>query len=281
MNAMRRRYAPEGNLCANSFTLVNRTERVYIRWTLNSKGQNVTSRKTTMTMPRLKHVVEKGPRTIVPLAEKTNRKLTAYLAAAGAAGIGLLAATQPAEARVIYTQTNISVGDPVAIDLNGDGTKDITFIIGGGGSNEVFFYASIPVGNGVFKSGAPAFFGVPFGPGEQFAGSVVRLASFYCCSAGTGSGGQWAGKTNRYLGVRFLISGTKHYGWIRMSVVNLTATITGYAFETIPNKSIKAGTVGGPLVADNATTTLSRQTPATLGLLARGSEAISIWRREE
>jgi uncharacterized repeat protein (TIGR03803 family) len=72
---------------------------------------------------------------------------------------------------------------------------------------------------------------------------------------------------NRYLGVMFKIKGKIHYGWARLSVqvqfpLTITATLTGYAYETIPNKAIIAGKTKGP--EDSA------EQPATLGRLALG-----------
>ena len=75
--------------------------------------------------------------------------------------------------------------------------------------------------------------------------------------------------------MKFTINGKVHYGWARLSVTNLkgkfriTATLTGYAYETIPNKPIIAGKTKGPDVI---------ALPATLGHLARGS-GLSAWRR--
>jgi hypothetical protein len=66
-----------------------------------------------------------------------------------------------------------------------------------------------------------------------------------------------------------MIEGKSHYGWARMSVeikgTNLTATLTGYAYETIPNKPIIAGKTHG-------------KDEATLGHLATGASAIPAWR---
>jgi len=73
-----------------------------------------------------------------------------------------------------------------------------------------------------------------------------------------------------------MIKGKTHYGWARMSVrvkgTNLAATLTGYAYETIPNKQIIAGKTKGPDV-------ITAQ-PATLGHLAAGASAIPAWRTE-
>lgn len=47
------------------------------------------------------------------------------------------------------------------------------------------------------------------------------------------------GVTNRYLGLEFKVNGNVHYGWVRLNFpFSKGATITGYAYETIPNKPI-------------------------------------------
>jgi hypothetical protein len=97
--------------------------------------------------------------------------------------------------------------------------------------------------------------------------------------SGVGTGqdsdvGPWVGKgkgvRNRYLGLKFVIHGKVHYGWARLSVTlghhrqydDVSGTLTGYAYETIPNKPIIAGQITGPDV-------ITVQ-PETLGRLARG-----------
>jgi hypothetical protein len=89
--------------------------------------------------------------------------------------------------------------------------------------------------------------------------------------------GPWANVANRYLGLKFQIKGKTHYGWARMTVklsrADITATLTGYAYETIPNRPIVAGKTKGPDV-------ITVQ-PASLGHLAAGAAAIPAWRRSE
>jgi len=72
--------------------------------------------------------------------------------------------------------------------------------------------------------------------------------------------------TNRYLGFKFKIRGATHYGRARLDV-SLTngivvGTLTGYAYETIPNKPIIAGKTKGPDVITVHS--------GTLGALAAG-----------
>jgi hypothetical protein len=105
---------------------------------------------------------------------------------------------------------------------------------------------------------------------------------------------RWFSATNRYLGLKFKIKGRIHFGWARLSVVGrqrITATLTGYTYETIPGKAIKAGQTKG--TADDPTNSdlgpdaslnsfiSDTQQPATLGALAMGAPGLSIWRREE
>jgi len=110
------------------------------------------------------------------------------------------------------------------------------------------------------------------------------------CQCGhTSTFGPWDNVANRYLGLKFKIHGKTHHGWARLSIqwVNgsFTATLTGYAYETIPNKPIIAGdkkaessSVEQP---NPAALTIPTPKPASLGLLAMGSPALSIWRRKE
>ena len=89
--------------------------------------------------------------------------------------------------------------------------------------------------------------------------------------------GPWAnggeGVKNRYLGLRLIIKGKIHYGWARLNVKvtlapSITATLTGYAYETIPNKPIVAGKEHG-------------EDEATLGRLAQGASGVAARRHKK
>jgi hypothetical protein len=140
-------------------------------------------------------------------------------------------------------------------------------------------------------AGAKIAFGEKFQIPGHAAGMVDR--KFY---SGSNTAqfwkGPWAnggkGSTNRYLGFKFKISGQFHYGWARLTVLTpahggWTATLTGYAYETVANKGIVAGQT-----SDSDTTTEMNPTaptspfrPASLGLLGLGAVGLSIWRRKE
>jgi len=232
------------------------------------------------------------PRATARINSKLEKNLAAYMAAAGATGVGLLAIAQPAEAKVVYTATNVTVTTPIAIDLNQDGVTDFTLGFVAGIEHSFFVDVTPTKGNSVRGNGSAAcgFFGVPIGPGEKFVtnsylGEGVRMAGFFGYGIST-SFGPWVNATNRYLGFKFLINGQTHYGWARVSVTNeiRNVVLTGYAYETTPNKNIVEGHTFGPEKA-NVIAPSDLLVPApefpTLGMLARGSDGLSIWRRDQ
>jgi hypothetical protein len=115
--------------------------------------------------------------------------------------------------------------------------------------------------------------------------------------------GKWANVNNHYLGLSFKIRGKIHYGWARLSVAvqqdhKITATLTGYAYETIPKKEIHAGQTQmaqylGQMTVSDSTHDLDTLEavgpisgpasrilqPASLGRLARGTQYVPVGRR--
>lgn len=235
-------------------------------------------------------------RTASPINSKLEKKLAAYIAAAGAAGVGMLAVTQSAEAKVVFTATNVAVTQSTPIDLNNDGIADFAFEFWAPGWHSVYLDVAPQVkGNAVRaignSSAACGFLGVPVGPGEKFftnsySGHGVRMAAFFSDGSTSRSFGPWANVTNRYLGFKFLINGQVHYGWARVSVSKYVRNVelTGYAYETVPNTKILEGYTSGPVEAAGfapADLLAPVQQPASLGMLARGADGLAIWRREE
>jgi len=80
------------------------------------------------------------------------------------------------------------------------------------------------------------------------------------------------------MGVRFLINGETHYGWIRMSVTaapyQVTDYITGYAYNTVANQPISAGEGARKPVRAGLD-------PGTLGILGLGAAGLALWRKKE
>jgi len=234
------------------------------------------------------------PRQTASVNPKLDKSLAAYMAAAGAAGVSMLALSQPAEAKIVYTPVHVTIGPRTAfpLDLNNDGVND--FVI----SNWQYGHAShlsivqeasaneVMVKNLAYGSAADLFAGVAIGPNRVFekAGFMAQQSSV---SGNSRNGGPWDNAHNRYLGLKFSLNGETHYGWARVTVTakgSIVATLTGYAYETVPNRPIIAGKTSGPVAAgaiDPEEMRAPSHRPATLGILARGADALAIWRRDE
>jgi hypothetical protein len=210
-----------------------------------------------------------------------------YAIGASAAGVGVLALAQTADAKIIYTPTHqvLLSRNSIVIDLNHDNTPDFavsehsTVFRGGINVCGNGSFGSYPClgsqkgpnqvrGTGEFASALRA--GVQISSYKRFRPAHLVMASWNCASSTScrelDTRGLWNKKTKRYLGLRFLIQGKIHYGWARLNVnkYGTKAVLTGYAYETIPGKSIKAGQTKG---GDEASPEIG-----TLGALARGAE---------
>jgi hypothetical protein len=235
------------------------------------------------------------------LSVSLHRQLNMYALAAGAAGVGTLALAQPADAKIIYTPAHrvIKVHEKYLLDLNHDGKIDFTIANSASCATDECFsdlFQQPAVGNGVmgytkatsYNSAWALKRGVRIGPRGQFLDRTTEMVGIRSAYPFSYVFGKWVNVQGRYLGLRFKVKGQTHYGWARLSVQvvrpphpSITATLTGYAYETIPDKPIIAGATKGP--DDGEPTSLNTPTPepATLGALAMGAPGLSIWRRDE
>ena len=192
-----------------------------------------------------------------------HRRLNSYALAASAAGVSFLALAQPSEAKIVYTRTHHVIADAGSykLDLNHDGVIDLSFqnmfrtvtcTTDGACSYVEQLVTRLAANNEVVYNvfGAVAMkAGMRIGPKRAFHPGLEMMATIGTHSS-RGPGGSWINVKNRYLGIKFEINRETHYGWARLSVqvqlpFTLTATLTGYAYETVPNKSIVAGqTIG-------------------------------------
>jgi len=220
------------------------------------------------------------PRVATRLSSSFHHRLSLYALAVTAVSAGPLAVTPKAEAKVIYTPAHVIVGNGglqrYDLDLNHDGVTDITFETFLGGCTDgcqALLDVLLPSGNRFRgeKAGAGIDYVSALRPGVKIDGSGMLDCPSFCemAASGTGAygpGGEWLNVNNRYLGLRFTINGKNHYGWARLSVAvkptRVRATLTGYAYETIPNKRIISGKIKGSNV-------ITAQ-PGSLGDLARG-----------
>jgi hypothetical protein len=245
-----------------------------------------------------------------------NRQVAQYSLAAAVAGVSMLALVQPTAGEVVVTRKTIpiplaprTVPEPVTISIANNGIENFNFYLNSSvtsvGLRELVVVSVDPGQNGAHNQviAGGSFYGkaLALERGVKIGPAAVPSASFGSFGAlveGTNSNtgsfysrGFWAGNLkNRYLGVRFLINGKFHYGWIRLTVTTnvklrkptLSATITGYAYETVPDKPILAGTTGIAASAEVQVPEKNKnQVGPSLGMLAAGVEGLTVWRREE
>jgi hypothetical protein len=201
------------------------------------------------------------------LSESLHHHLNNYALAASAAGVGMLASAPPAEAKVVYYHVHhvIGVNTNYKLDLNHDGVVDFILSNKGSCSGDLCGDSLFVVkerANGVagqaagHRSAYALSRGTLIGPKQPFLGRL--MASCFSVNGGCSLVyGQWLNVTDRYLGFKFRAKGQTHYGWARLNVTIyaglVTGTLTGYAYETTPNKPIIAGRTKGPDVVDHAT----------------------------
>jgi hypothetical protein len=241
---------------------------------------------------------------LAKLSKSLRHRLDTYAIAASAAGVGILASAQTSEAKVVYTPANIPISGIVSVDLNNDGIVDFGINLFGYGA-EAFMAATSIGQNRVWGDGFLAshlLAGVLVGPNpKKFAlGNVgcgpssrshtcKAMNSFFDFSGYFSSAGPWAKTKNGYLGLKFYIKGKVHFGWARLHRAKLDENwvLTGYAYETVARKPIITGQKKGPeeISSVGYATPLVHSAPdlrpTTLSMLALGSPALSIRRREQ
>jgi hypothetical protein len=216
------------------------------------------------------------------LNDRLDKRLLAYMAAAGAAGVSVLAMTQPANAKVVYTKTNqLITWNGEKIDLNHDGTPDFGF--DGYGIGNYFAGDVAPLRfNKMMSYAKPLPAGVSVGPGGKFEAGREMMVGDFANSVSTAFLGPWIGVQNEYMGFEFNIKGAAHFGWARFSVTDQGGvTLTGYAYETVSLKPIVTGDTGaGDSSEDEKSQTApAEETPTpTLGVLARGAAGLAMRR---
>jgi hypothetical protein len=248
-------------------------------------------------------------RKTVDLSEGVHQQLNAYALSASAAGVTLLALSQPSAAKIVYTPTHQVIRTnhnyPLALNHKLADFNIINTNCTYGSRCNSSTYARLEVGaaswpwsgNAVESTGGNQYQAAALKAGARISGArrFIRGASMASQFVGLGVShtrtlGRWVNVSDRYLGLKFKINGNFHYGWARLNVkvlrgqFKITAILTGYAYETIPNKAIIAGATEGPDdEAQPAPAGIKTHTPepATLGMLALGAPGLAIWRREK
>jgi hypothetical protein len=251
------------------------------------------TRKMVKLSPRLDGELRSYAATAVANSS-ANRGITAAVAIS-AIGLSLAPGLS---AEIVYTPANQTIGKSVfgqgafstlQVDLNNDGIPDFTV----SAYNLLSFSSGYLIVHAVGAAGLQsnlvlandkglALAGVQgqvIGPAAINARSQFRkygeMAQSLDAYGGEGttfhtSAGYWFNVKNRYLGIKFSIDGETHYGWARLNASPGHATLTGYAYETEPNKPIPAGAFETAPPADSANPEKGTDR-ASLGRLARGA----------
>jgi hypothetical protein len=227
--------------------------------------------------------MKRPARTPSQLSESIHKRLNAYCLAAGAAGVSVLALAQSVEGRIVYTKVHhiIKPESLYDLDLNNDGMIDFVLSNFTHGNTTGYLRVVTPssgfLGNCIWDASRQPYAsalraGARVGASPKHFGRCDSggMATWWNTYSGQkGFRGTWANVKDRYLGLRINSNAGPKYGWARLSVITrlgfIEATLTGYAYETIPNKPIIAGKTHG-------------KDEATLGHLATGASAIPAWR---
>ena len=163
------------------------------------------------------------------------------------------ALARPAHAEVVYTPVGVTKTGNAAFkfDLNQDGVRD--FVLSSAAKfvdcgNRGCFTGSTKIkplstGNGVVVShlnyAAVLGSGVPIDGSDTFYVSKVAVVTRFFLSGGEHT------LVAGYLGLEFQINGETHYGWAQIQVDAgfgyMDTTLVGFAYETVPGKSINTG----------------------------------------
>lgn len=264
------------------------------------------------------HALRKRQRDATDISQSFSWQLNAYAIAAGAAGVALLACAVPAEGSPVCTKatgellrTNtlpLYLIDRQVPSFNIAQQADSTFVSTTAKAsvlfwwNRGFFTPNSAAAEVLLSKGFPAdvAFGEEIGPGGDFGkgGSYGLLFTYGKGHLGSGQGGGTLLKHRgnldlshaNYVGFRFSNTGSLHYGWVRLKIAieagrgnskNTAIHLLGYAYESTPDTAIAAGSCQSELAASKgAQRTLPADAPdPSLGMLALGGQAISMWRK--
>jgi hypothetical protein len=250
-------------------------------------------RNSNMTNPESQNRTSTKKRTASQRRAALDKGVTAYAVAASAAGVSLLALVQPAEGKIIYTAADSEIAPKIVLplDLNHGGHSDFSFSNQNASCTCHTFSDNLMIAprgqNGIMSHAAVLPAGAQVGPKRAFQNSAQLMLGFreHCSSTSCayGTGGAWKNITRGYLGLKFYINGQAHYGWARLNVT-LTQTgyvyalLTGYAYETVPNKPIITGRRRGTGAMSGPAGLSHEPDRATLGALAKGAAGLAIWR---
>jgi hypothetical protein len=207
-----------------------------------------------------------------------------------AAGIGVTDSAAPERNSIVYTPASIQfLGDfnqhkVIGIDFTSENVANITINVSGRYSISFGGSSTFAMGEAVWQQGSAMphalAYGNHIGPSANFrSGGVILYSAWSRAHDQHICRGIFRKAQSGYLGVRFSISGETHYGWIALSAncgpggkggeTYVSGTITGYAYNKLPNEHIDAGQTSSEPEERNETQVAPE--PGTLGALSLGS----------
>jgi hypothetical protein len=229
-------------------------------------------------------------RKLSTICRSLETNLSAYALSAGAAGVAVLACSAPAAASPVCTVSTATLsGGAATFALNpalqlvmpfnlaqtfSSPSTHVTFAF-----DQAFFIPNTPGAQIVVAANnlpANLASGASIGPAAKF-GKGKDFGLLFTYSPWRRNENNHRGNFNfseiNYFGFEFSINRQTHYGWLRLQVTKgLVTHILGWGYETAADTPILAGACGSPKTA--------KITPASLGALALGAEALPLWRKE-
>lgn len=218
---------------------------------------------------------------------KPNRSAIRHRLPRYAALAATAAGASPLLGQIIYFNSTHSFGGSQSWDIDGNGTMDFSIQLTDShistfnhqDTMKIWGYGTGPFPNANFNfnklaaQGAhgilPLLAGAVIGASRNFlgGGNTSQRVTHNNATSSPLTGG------TQYLGFRFLISGTVHYGWASVTIAPGTAetmTVNEWAYNSVINATIQAGATPIP---EPATTTTG------LGLLALGAAGVARYKR--
>lgn len=192
------------------------------------------------------------------------KKLAAYSGLASS----FLAIANKSDAQIIYTDIPdafIEIGDVFPLDIDGDSEIDFLFEAASisalewssaqvfGSLNTTSYSFGNPSNQVIGSMGFLRPYANALNAGFEVDAGAEFLSydnNAFLASAFEGvPHGSFANVSDKYLGVKFLISGELHYGWIRLdcSTSPIQITLKDFAYEASPEAGIVTGDTSGEL----------------------------------
>lgn len=176
----------------------------------------------------------------------TKNDFSKKLAKYGALSLAI-AGVADASGQIVYTDVDPDfvggLGSSFAVDFDGDGVDDLTIMQSNNGAYELVKAQPGSSAGVLAASNAGYFYASNLAYGAAISAGAGAFRSFGSLCAGVGyAGSQFCGTGEGYIGVEFDVSGSTHYGWIRVDVADSSNFIVlDYAYESTPNTPIAAG----------------------------------------